>query len=188
MNKEIVSALIRILPFILIILVVSIRVKLGKTSTQELDINKPNSTGKFLLWTLGFLAFILLTEFALSKFGVLEISAWRASLYPSIIRILGAVILAPIAEELIFRGFILNVLVKRNLNLHVAILIQAVFFVALHNFAYENTLGSNIGIVQSLIDATLFAYARYQTQSIYTPITMHMTGNLIATLERFVLV
>lgn len=188
MNKEIVSALIRILPFVVIVLVISIRIKLGKASTQELNINRPKSTGKFFLWTLSFLAFIFLTEFTLSQFGLLEITAWKASFFPSIIRILGAVILAPIAEELVFRGVILNLLTKRNLNLHLAIFIQAAFFVALHNFAYENTMGSNIGIVQSLIDATLFAYARYQTQSIYTPISMHMTGNLIATLERFILV
>ena len=72
------------------------------------------------------------------------------------------------------------------LNIHFAIFIQACFFVLLHNFTYQNSLSSNIGIVQSLIEASLFAYAKYHTKSIYTPITMHMTGNFIATFERFI--
>ena len=83
------------------------------------------------------------------------------------------------------QGQILNILVKRKLNLHLAIFIQAVFFVLLHNFTYQNTWSSNIAIVQSLADAMLFGYARQYTKSIYTPVAMHITGNAIATLERF---
>ncbi|MBF4470039.1 CPBP family intramembrane glutamic endopeptidase [Flavobacterium sp. HJJ] len=98
----------------------------------------------------------------------------------------GAVILAPIAEELLFRGCILNLLNKKKINNHLAVLIQACFFVLLHNFTYQNTMSSNIGIVQSLVDAILFGYARQYTKSLYTPITMHMTGNAIAVIERFI--
>ena len=68
-----------------------------------------------------------------------------------------------------------------------AILIQAIFFVLLHNFTFQNTLSSNIGIAQSLIDAILFGYARQYTKSLYTPITMHITGNAMAIIERFIL-
>jgi membrane protease YdiL (CAAX protease family) len=99
----------------------------------------------------------------------------------------GAIILAPIAEELLFRGFILNLLIKKKINNHLAILMQSCFFVLLHNFTYQNTLSSNIGIAQSLIDAMLFGYARQYTKSLYTPITMHITGNVIAIIETFVL-
>ncbi|KFE97639.1 CPBP family intramembrane glutamic endopeptidase [Chryseobacterium luteum] len=95
--------------------------------------------------------------------------------------------LLPIAEEFIFIGLLLNKLLKKNINLHLAILLQACFFVLLHNFAYQNTQSSNICIVQSVVDASLFGYAKYYTKSIYTPIAMHITGNLIATLERFIL-
>ena len=186
MNEEIKSALIRILPFVVVLLVILIRIRQNKINPHDLSLNKPNSINRFLLWTVGFLIFILLTEITLYKLGILEIDKWNHPLYPSIIRILGTIVLAPVAEELIFRGLILNVLTKRNLNIHLAIFIQAVFFVLLHNFTYQNNLSSNIGIVQSLIDASLFGYARYHTKSIYTPIAMHMTGNFIATFERFI--
>jgi membrane protease YdiL (CAAX protease family) len=99
---------------------------------------------------------------------------------------MGAVVLAPVAEELLFRALILNFFTKK-MAMPLAIALQAVLFVALHNYTYQNTFGSNLGIVQGLFDATLYAMARYHTRSIYTPIAMHMTGNAIATIERFIL-
>ncbi len=187
MNHEIRSALIRVLPFAVVLLILFLRIRQRKIDPKDLNINRPSSLTCFFLWTLGFLVFVLLIEFVFYSVGMLEVDKWHHSLYPSIIRIAGAVVLAPIAEELIFRGLILNLLVKRKLNLHLAVFIQACFFVLCHNFTYQNTLAGNIGIVQGLVDASLFAYARMYTRSIYTPITMHMTGNMIATLERFVL-
>ena len=186
MDVEFKSALFRVLPFAIILFILLLRIRQNKINPHELNLNKPHSANRFLLWTVGFLIFILLTEFAFYKLGILEIEKWNHPLYPSVIRIIGIVILAPIVEELIFRGLILNFLTKRKLNIHLAIFIQAIFFVLLHNFTYQNSLSSNIGIVQSLIDASLFGYARYHTKSIYTPIAMHMTGNFIATFERFI--
>jgi membrane protease YdiL (CAAX protease family) len=186
MDQEIKLALIRVLPFAIIIVALFVFVKQKKIKLHDLDINKPPSINRFCIWTVGFLIFILSTEFIFYKLGILEIDKWHHPLYPSIIRLLGAVLLAPVAEELIFRGLALNALIKRRLNIHFAIFIQACFFVLLHNFTYQNTLSSNIGIIQSLIDACLFGYARHFTRSIYTPITMHITGNFIAILERFI--
>lgn len=186
MNDDIRSALLRILPFAVILFIVFFQMKRKKIDPKDLNLNKPSSIGGSMTWLTGFLIFILLTEFILYKFGILEIDPWNHPLISSLIRIIGTVVLAPVAEEIIFRGLILNVLVKRNLNRHLAIFLQACFFVLLHNFAYQNTLTSNIGIVQTFIDASLYGYARFYTQSLYTPIGMHMTGNIIATVERFI--
>lgn len=185
MNPEIKSALFRVLPFVIILFILFLATKRKKITTLDLALRKPKSSSRFLLWTISFGIFILLTEFSLYKLGILEIDKWNHPFGPSIIRIFGAVILAPVAEELIFRGLILNRLHKKLCNIHFAIFVQACIFVLLHNFTYQNTLSSNIGIVQGLVDATLFGYARHYTKSIYTPITMHFTGNFIATLERF---
>lgn len=186
MDPEIKSALFRIFPFAIVLLVVAIRLRQNKIDAASLDLVKPISWKRYLLCTLGFLAFILLTEWTLFQFGLLETDRWNHPLLSSVLRITGAVIIAPIAEELLFRGFILNLLRKKT-NVHLAIFLQAILFVLLHNFAYENTLSSHIGIGQSFVDACLFGYARQYTKSLYTPMTMHMTGNLIATLERFVI-
>ncbi|WP_281635707.1 CPBP family intramembrane glutamic endopeptidase [Flavobacterium marginilacus] len=186
MNNEIRLALVRTLPFLIVICAVMILIKRGKFKSEELDLRKPQSIKYFLIWTIGFLLYSLLVEFLLYSSSILEIDKWNHSLSSSLILIPGAVILAPIAEELLFRGFILNLLNKKKINNHLAVLIQACFFVLLHNFTYQNTLSSNIGIVQSLVDAMLFGYARQYTKSLYTPITMHMTGNAIAVIERFI--
>ena len=178
--------MLRTLPFLVVIVVLAVLIGRRKIRSLDIDLKKPDHVGDYLLWTVGFLAYALLVEFLLDAWGILQVSKWEHSLTPSIILIVGAVVMAPIAEELLFRGLILNVLIKRIGNPHVAILVQALFFVLLHNFTYENTLSSNIGIAQSSLDAVLFAYARQYTRSIYTPITMHMSGNVIAILERFI--
>ena len=186
MNNEILSALLRTVPFLIVICVVVIMAKRKKIKPQALYIKKPLSTKYFLIWTIGFLFYSLLIEFVLYSFNILEVSKWNHPLVPSIILISGAIIFAPIAEELLFRGFILNTLINKKVKENYAILIQAIFFVVLHNFTFQNTLSSNIGIAQSLIDAILFGYARQYTKSLYTPITMHITGNAMAILERFI--
>lgn len=187
MNEELKTALIRVLPFLVILIVLFIATKKRKIAVNDLHLKNPSSISHFLLWVIVFFVFILATEFTLFQLGILEVDKWNHSLFASIIRISGAVILAPIAEELIFRGLLLSKLMNKKISVHFAILLQACVFVLLHNFAYQNTLSSNIGIAQGFIDATLFGYARQYTKSLYTPIAMHMTGNLIATLERFIL-
>lgn len=187
MNQEIKSALIRVLPFIVILFILLIAIKNKKITLSELHSNRPSSKTNFFLWISGFFVFVVSVEFTLYYFGILEIDKWNHSFFPSTIRIFGAIVLAPIAEELIFRGLILSKLINKNFNVHLAVFIQSIIFVLLHNFTYQNSLSSNIGIAQSLIDASLFGYARLYTKSIYTPIVMHMTGNFIATIERFIL-
>jgi hypothetical protein len=188
MNNELVRSVIRILPFIILLIVVAVRIRQGKLTKQELYIQKPQPIYRFFIWFLAFLAFMLCTEFVLYKNGLLESNPWNHTLPSSILRITGMIILAPIAEELLFRGILLGKLTQNNrVNFHLAVLIQALLFVALHNFTYDGTVYSNIGLAQSLIDAVLYAYAKQHTKSIYTPIAMHMSGNLIATLERFIL-
>ena len=187
MNHEIKLALIRVLPFLIVIIIVFILSKRKKINPKEIDLRKPQSFKLFLVCCIGFLFYVLITEISLSYFSLLEVSKWNHSYNASLILIFGTVILAPIAEEILFRGFILNQLINKKINLHLAIFIQACFFVLLHNFTYQNTLSSNIGIAQSLIDATFFGYARIYSKSLYTPITMHITGNIIAIIERFVL-
>ena len=59
MNTEITKAILKILPFILIILVIHFRIRQGKINPQDLSLAKPKSLGIFLSWIIGFLFFIL---------------------------------------------------------------------------------------------------------------------------------
>lgn len=186
MTPEIKHALIRVLPFVAVLFFMSIAIKRGKIKTNEIALQKPNSWIHLLYWGIAFFVFALVLEIIFYQLGILEISPWKNGFAASIIRIAGAVVLAPIAEEIMFRGVLLNLLFKKINNLHMAIFLQAVLFVLLHNFAYENTVSANIGIVQAFVDASLFAYARHYTRSLYTPMLMHAFGNFIAVFERFI--
>lgn len=187
MNEELGSALLRISPFILLITVISLFLRLKRFSRSDLQIQPPVSWLIYAGWCLSFLLFIAVTEVVMLKIGLLKTDSWQHPFLPSIIRITGAVILAPVAEELFFRGLLLFRLEQLKIRRPIIIVIQAILFVISHHFAYENTMESNIAVVQTLVDATLYACARYHTKSLLTPITMHMSGNIIATLERFIL-
>lgn len=80
------------------------------------------------------------------------------------------VIVAPIAEELIFRGVLLNRLTK-YLNLPLAILISSIVFGALHN------PGS---IISAFVFGLCMAIMYIKSQNILLPIFAHFLNNLIA--------
>lgn len=187
MSAEISSALLKTIPFLIAIVAIRFAITRSKFSKSDLYLSAPKSIQHFLIWWALFFLFILTTEFILFRIGLLEVSPWNHNLPSSIIRILGIVVLAPIAEELLFRGILLFKLEQWKIKRFTSILIQAGAFVGLHSFSYENTLSSNIGIAQTFADAIIYALAKYNSKSIYTPIAMHATGNLIAILERFIM-
>ena len=125
MDVEFKSALFRVLPFAIILFILLLRIRQNKINPHELNLNKPHSANRFLLWTVGFLIFILLTEFAFYKLGILEIEKWNHPLYPSVIRIIGieSFLTLPNSEKA-FREALANALVHRTWDVKSAILIS----------------------------------------------------------------
>lgn len=186
MTPDIKQALLRVLPFVAVLFFIFIAIKRGKIKVDELGLNKPSSWLHFFYWVITFFLIAVSLELILYQIGILEIDPWQHSFNASMIRIAGAIVLAPIAEEIMFRGVLLNLLLKKIKNTHIAIFLQAMLFVLLHSFAYENTVSAKIGIVQAFFDASLFGYARHYTKSLFTPILMHASGNFVAVFERFI--
>jgi membrane protease YdiL (CAAX protease family) len=184
MSGELWSALLRVLPFIVALLFIGAARRRGKIRDEMIALRAPGRFAYYAAWCVSFLLFVVAVELALARAGLLQIDPWNHPLLPSVIRIAGAVVLAPVVEEILLRGVLLTKL-SEKLNLHLAIVIQAAVFVLLHAFAYDNNTVSRIAIAQTMTDGILYGYARRHTQSLFTPITMHATGNLIATLERF---
>ena len=177
------SSILRVAPFVVILAVIALRVRMGGIRPADLGWQRPRSwTAAFGWWAL-FLVFALAVELLLYVCDELELGGFKHTGVDAGLRIVGMILLAPCAEELLFRGIFLGWLLKRLANPHAAVAAQATVFVALHAFAYSGTFAGNVGIVQAFIDACLFAYARRHTGSIYTPIAMHMTGNTIAVIE-----
>lgn len=177
------SSVLRIAPFAVILAVIALRVRFGGIQPADLGWQRPRSFPAAFGWWALFLAFALAVELLLYSYDELEIGGFKHTGFDASLRIFGMILLAPVAEELLFRGLFLNWLTRRLKNPHAAVAAQAAVFVALHAFAYSGTFAGNVGIVQSFVDACLFAYARRHTGSIFTPIAMHMTGNIIAVAE-----
>jgi membrane protease YdiL (CAAX protease family) len=177
------SSVLRVAPFIVILAVIALRVRMGGIQPADLGWRRPRSMPVAFTWWACFLAFALAVELLLYSYHELELGGFRHTGVDAGLRIIGMILLAPVAEELLFRGLFFNWLLKTLKNPHAAVAAQAAVFVALHAFTYSGTFAGNVGIVQSFVDACLFAYARRHTDSIFTPIAMHMTGNTIAVIE-----
>ncbi len=177
------SSFLRVAPFLLLIAVIAVRVRMGGVRPADLGWQRPLSWLAAGAWWLLFVVLAVSLELVLYHYGRLELGGFKHSGIDAAVRIVGMILLAPVAEELLFRGLFLNWLTQRLKRPHVAVVVQAVVFVAFHNFAYSGTFTGNVAIVQSFFDACLFAYARRHTASIFTPIAMHMTGNAIAVIE-----
>jgi len=94
---------------------------------------------------------------------------------------LAIVVAAPIFEELFFRGFLLEGLRRSNLGDAGAIVLTSLSWASIHiqYGLYE------IGTI--FIFGLALGLARVGSRSLWVPIAMHMTANLVATLETYLL-
>lgn len=90
--------------------------------------------------------------------------------------LLGAVVLAPIGEELIYRGIVLRCSAK--ISQRFAIFFSAFIFGIMHGNPYQFVLGFLLGIPLAMV--TL------KTGSIIPAIICHMTNNLMASISEIV--
>ncbi|MBX7075884.1 MAG: CPBP family intramembrane metalloprotease [Methanobacteriaceae archaeon] len=79
------------------------------------------------------------------------------------------VVLAPIVEELIFRGVFLRWL-DSKFNIYVAIIITSVLFGVMHNFG---------GIISAIIFGVSMSILYVKTNNLFVPILAHMCNNFV---------
>ena len=87
------------------------------------------------------------------------------------------IVLAPVFEELLFRGFLLKGLVGSRLGEHGAVWVSAALWAVVH-LQYDW-----YGVGYILLIGGLFGYARLRTGSLAVPIMLHMLVNAGSTLE-----
>lgn len=78
-------------------------------------------------------------------------------------------ILAPVGEELLFRGFLQNEFHKGSGNIHVAIWLSAILFSAIHMQFF--------GFIPRLFLGALFGYLYYWSGNLWIPILAHFVNN-----------
>jgi len=127
---------------------------------------------------IGFIALAGALEVVYRHAGLGANTSWAGKYSASAlaIRIVGILVLAPLGEELLFRGVIFKLLAPKSTAL--AVLITAALFAGSH-IQY-----SWIGMVLVFIDGLYFGLARAWSGSTLFTIAMHCAGNGIAVYQR----
>jgi hypothetical protein len=130
-------------------------------------------------WAILFLLIAIFTwsgvSIMLNKFGIPEWEVkYSFGLFDILISFLSNVLIIPVAEETIFRGFLITAL-KEKLNVWVACTISIIFF-ALHHF-FPFGIGAFIHILfWAPFPTILFIWRK----SLYPAVMMHVFNNLFA--------
>jgi len=127
------------------------------------------------LWMVLLAVWILGTDYFLRWRGSWDFTAWRnAAPAVAVLRVIGIVILAPISEELIFRGLFYRYLSRTRFGVMLTIVLLAAGWTVLHNTYLPNPAG--VVFVAGL----MLGAARWRTKSLYVPIAMHLIFNAYA--------
>jgi len=92
------------------------------------------------------------------------------------------IIMAPLNEELLFRGLLFKGLANSKVGTTGAILISSLCWAIIH------TQYDLYGISSIFVAGLLLGFARHKTQSIYLPIVLHMAMNIIASIQLLIYV
>lgn len=146
---------------------------------DDLAVRRPDGR-QLALWLTLWAAWVTTVELAGPQLGLDAPWGAFADLPASAIalRAVGIVLLAPIGEELVFRGLLFRFVSGTRLGIAGAVLVPAVLFAAMH----LQYLGLEMVVV--FIDAVLLGLARWRSASVLVPIAMHMAGNLFAFIQR----
>ncbi len=128
--------------------------------------------------------FVINVLFGQQKYEQVAVRYLKSSFgteFPLILALVTIILVAPMIEELLFRGFLQNFL-KRFIGRKSAILLAALIFAFFH-FSFSQDLG-NVPLVASLFVLALFLGFIYERQqSLFASIGLHMTFNTISVLR-----
>lgn len=141
----------------------------------------PPRPASIALWLSVFLVAAVFQELVgpyISGGGEGSSSDWDVLTPSRMIRAATIVLLAPLAEEVAFRGTMYGSLVKQKLHPALTVLLPALAFTVIH-FQY-----SGLGLGFIFIDGVIFGLARRHTNSLFVPVLLHTLGNAYAIYER----
>ncbi|MGH8929964.1 MAG: lysostaphin resistance A-like protein [Egibacteraceae bacterium] len=131
-----------------------------------------------LAWLIAWTGWIGATEVVSIRLGVPSPTRWeRQPVGRLVLRTVTIVILAPIAEELVFRGLLLQRMATR-LGAAAAVLVTAAAFALLH-LRYRAVQTALI-----FLDGIVLGLALVTSQSLVLTMLMHGLGNLFAVWQR----
>jgi CAAX protease family protein len=133
-----------------------------------------------LLWLLLFVALVVVEELLGRAWGLPRPEPWSLKYHGAakIIRTVALILIAPLSEELVFRGMLYHLVSTTALKEAGAVVLTAVVFAALH-YQY-----SSKELLFILADGLFYGVVRYSTGSTALTIGLHMLGNSYAAYQR----
>jgi uncharacterized protein len=173
-----------VLPIIGAMLVIVVARQRNLSFQRDLGLQFP-SWDSALLWLVLFVVLVVLEEWLSNAWGLAKPAPWSHKYHgmTKVIRVLAVVLIAPVSEELVFRGMLYHLVSTTRLRDAGAIVITALVFAAFH-YQY-----SPKEVLLILVDGLFFGVVRYSTGSTMLTIVLHMLGNSYAAYQRlFVMV
>lgn len=158
----------------------------GITSWKEMGLGRPTrrAVGQGLLWGAGFVAVsyaleALLTLLRAPGSQVSQLPLDEGSGVAGLVVIwISAVILAPFAEEVFFRGYLFRAMAMRK-GLLKGLIYSSVIFGAMHIFGYTVNLAPFLPIA---VGSVLLALGYRRSGNLWVPMTAHAVNNFVAAL------
>jgi len=144
----------------------------GWRAVDYLALNRP--CGRFVLF--GALAFVvpLAVSLTAAVYGGPGSATTPSTTPDLILLVLGVTVLAPICEELVFRGFVYRVLADSRIGVVGAIVLTSLVWASLHT---DKTWW---GMAATFFTGLVWGWLRWRTQSTLATITVHTLNNLVA--------
>lgn len=178
--QAVIAACIYVLA-IAIVIGVPWLVRKYKTTTKELGLNTWMSWADLLLAPAGFIVYLILSLIlttlasGLPFYNAEQVQDTGFSQlsqgYEYLLAFFTLVVIAPVAEEILFRGYLLGKL-RKHLPIWVAVLVTSVLFGAIH-------LAWNVGVDVFALSIVL-CILRIRTGRLWPSILLHMIKNGIA--------
>lgn len=181
------AALIYVTSLLIVIGIPWIGLRL-RTNRTELGIRRPPAPSDLIFAPIGVIVYFILSFFLvflattlLPNFnaGQPQDTGFNAlsQNYQFVLAFITLVIIAPIAEETLFRGYLLGKLIK-TIPIWLAVLITSLLFGFIHVGISDNPAW-NLGI-DTFALSIILCLLRLRTKTIWAPMLVHMTKNGIA--------
>ncbi len=147
----------------------------GNDFKLQLGLHTP-AIRSILIWLAAVVVLVLGLEFIGQQFDLFQSDfmerIWNNTTHYSWLFV-AVCIMAPVFEELLFRGILLDALNRTPLGMHGAALLSSVLFAVVH-LQYDWSI-----MVAIVFLGLVLAYSRFYSRSLYVPIILHFFNNTL---------
>jgi membrane protease YdiL (CAAX protease family) len=174
------GTLIRLAVELLVLLALCLVLRARGESLREVFALVPIPGATLAGWSAAFALLVAVEALLAPILGLPPVRPWEGHYAETgiVIRLVGIVLLAPVVEELIFRGAAFTRLARTGLEASGAIAVTAA------NFANHHLQYGSGAVMMILVDGLFYGLARAKTGSVLVPLLCHMLGNSYAAWER----